>query len=173
MKILDVGCGKNKTDGAIGIDFSSNTGVDIVHDLNTFPYPFSNDVFDKVIVKNVIEHLNDIVKVMEEIHRISKNGAEVIITTPHFSSLYSWEDPTHKYHLALDSFDYFTENTKHTNFYSNKRFEVLEKKIDFGKSLLSIISRFIFLLSKHKYEKHFAFLFPANQLYFRLKVLKK
>lgn len=173
MKTLDVGCGRNKTEGAIGIDFCGNTDADVVHDLNTFPWPFSDDIFEKVIMKNVIEHLDSIINVMEEIHRISKDGAEVIITTPHFSSLYSWQDPSHKHHLSLDSFDFFTKDTRHNNFYTDKRFEILEKKIDFGKSLISIIPKFIFYLSKHKYEKHFAFLFPANQLYFGLRVIKK
>lgn len=173
MEILDIGCGRNKKEGAIGIDFCSNTNADIIHNLNIFPWPLSDNIFEKVIMNNVIEHLDDIVKVMEEIHRVSKNGAEVIITTPHFSSLYSWQDPTHKHHLALDSFDFFTKDTRHSNFYTDKTFEILEKRIDFGKSLLSIIPKFIFCLSKHKYEKHFAFLFPANQLYFRLRVIKK
>ena len=172
MKTLDIGCGKNKTRDSIGIDFCDNADADAKHDLNIFPYPFKDNEFDKIIMKNVIEHLDNVVHVMEEVHRIGKSGAEVIITTPHFSCLYSWQDPTHKHHLALDSFDYFTVNTKHSNFYTNKRFEILEKRIDFGKSLLSVIPRFIFWLSKHKYEKHFVFLFPANSLYFKLRVVK-
>lgn len=109
---------------------------------------------------------------MEEIHRVGKKGAIVEIRTPHFSSLYSWQDPTHRYHFALDSFDYFTEETRHTRFYTDKRFLILEKRIEFGKSLISLIPKLIAWISVHKYEKHFAFIFPANDLYFRLQVVK-
>jgi len=45
--------------------------------------------------------------------------------------------------------------------------------IDFGKSFpFSGIARCLFGLSPHKYEKHFAFIFPANSLWFHLRVKK-
>lgn len=172
MKILDVGCGKNKTEGAIGIDFCKIEGVDIIHDLNVFPYPFDDNTFDRVIMKHIIEHLDNIVRVMEEIHRICKPGAEVLIKTPHFSCRDSWRDPTHKYHLALDSFDYFTENTSLTNYYTKARFEILKKELTFSISLFSIIPRILYKISKNTYEKHFAFMFPANNMIFLLRVVK-
>ena len=39
MKILDLGCGKRKRKGTVGIDISKDTDADIIHDLNKFPYP--------------------------------------------------------------------------------------------------------------------------------------
>ena len=50
-KILDLGCGANKYPGSIGIDRLKLPGVDIVHDLNVFPYPFKNNSFEKVFVQ--------------------------------------------------------------------------------------------------------------------------
>ena len=45
--------------------------------------------------------------------------------------------------------------------------------IDFGKSFpFSAIARGLFALSPHKYEKHFCFMFPANSLWFHLRVKK-
>ena len=32
--ILDVGCGRKKQPGAIGIDFNANTDADVIHNLN-------------------------------------------------------------------------------------------------------------------------------------------
>lgn len=148
------------------------TAADIVCDLERPPYPLRSDSFDRIVLNNVIEHLNDIVSVMQELHRIARDGAEIIIRTPHFSSLYSWQDPTHKHHLAYDSFDYFSVNAGHIGYYANVKFELLEKRIIFGKSVLSVIPRLLWRLSKHKYEKHFAFVFPANDLLFRLRVIK-
>ena len=144
----------------------------MICDLNRPPYPLRDDSFDLLVLNNVIEHLPDVVAVMAELHRIAKPDGEVRIKTPHFSSLYSWQDPTHRHHLAYDSFDYFTEDTTHSNFYSDHRFEIVEKQILFGKSLISVIPRLLWRLSKHKYEKHFAFMFPANDLVFRLRVVK-
>ena len=34
MKILDLGCGRNKLQGAFGVDFVELPGVDFVWDLN-------------------------------------------------------------------------------------------------------------------------------------------
>ena len=172
-RVLDIGCGRNKYQGAVGIDFATCADLDISYDLNVFPYPLEESSFDVILLRNLIEHIQNIVGLMEEIHRVGVNAADVIISTPHFSSLYSYQDPTHVRHMAYDSMDYFTEDTAHANFYTDKRFRMMEKEIDFGKSFpFSYIAKGLFALSKHKYEKHFAFVFPANQLHFHLKVLK-
>lgn len=172
-RVLDIGCGNNKFSGATGIDFSDVEELDIVHNLEEFPYPIEDNVFEVVLLRNVIEHINNIVGLMEEIHRVSERGADVLISTPHFSSLYSYQDPTHVRHMAYDSMDYFTDKTKHANFYTNKRFQMKCKMIDFGRSIpFSYISKQIFKLSSHKYEKHFSFIFPANQLHYHMKVVK-
>lgn len=172
-RVLDVGCGQNKFEGSTGIDFALSADHDLSHDLNVFPYPIENDAYEVILLRNVIEHIQNIVGLMEEIHRVGKNGADVLISTPHFSSIYSYQDPTHIRHMAYDSMDYFTEDTKHSNFYSKCRFSMESKEIDFGKSLpWSYIAKGLFKLSNHKYEKHFAFMFPANQLNYHLKVIK-
>lgn len=173
-RVLDVGCGRNKFKGADGIDYAVNSVADIMHNLNVFPYPIPDDTYDVILCRNVIEHVPDVVSLMEEIHRVGKNGADVVITTPHFSSLYSYQDPTHIRHLAFDSMEYFTEDTKHSSFYSDKRFRMVGRNIDFGKSFpFSHIARGLFALSHHKYEKHFAFIFPANSISFHLQVVKQ
>ena len=43
MKILDLGCGSVKVEGAVGLDNVGIPGVDIVHDLLDFPYPIENE----------------------------------------------------------------------------------------------------------------------------------
>ena len=37
MKILDLGCGEKKVNGAIGLDNLQLPGVDVVHELLNFP----------------------------------------------------------------------------------------------------------------------------------------
>src|SRR6266849_307289 len=48
-KILDVGCGWNKTPGAIGIDANPKTHADVIHDLGSIPYPFPDNAFDEIV----------------------------------------------------------------------------------------------------------------------------
>jgi Methyltransferase domain len=129
MPVLDIGCGRNKAPGAIGIDKIGLPGVDIVYDLNSFPYPFGDSSFDEIYATHVIEHLDSIVGTMEEIHRLAKPNAKVVIVTPHYSDCNSWNDPTHKWHLSTYSFRYFREDYE-SSYYSKARFETERIHID-------------------------------------------
>jgi predicted SAM-dependent methyltransferase len=53
--ILDLGCGKKKRSGTIGVDYSDRHDADLVHDLNVFPYPFEDDSVDYVYMDNVLD----------------------------------------------------------------------------------------------------------------------
>ena len=53
MKILDLGCGDNKVEGAIGLDNIALSEVDIVHDLLHFPYPIKANSFDTIYLRHV------------------------------------------------------------------------------------------------------------------------
>lgn len=83
MKI-DLGCGQKKREGYIGVDILNVPGVDVIHDLNVFPYPFRDNIAEEIWMDNVLEHLNDPVKVMEEVYRISCNNARIVISVPYF-----------------------------------------------------------------------------------------
>jgi ubiquinone/menaquinone biosynthesis C-methylase UbiE len=132
MQILDIGCGRNKILGAIGIDRIALPGVDVVHDLNSFPYPFEDNSFDEIYATHVIEHLDSIVRAMEEIYRLAKADAKVVIVTPHYSDYQSWNDPTHKWHLSSYSFRYFREDYE-SSYYSNARFETEKIHVDMAR----------------------------------------
>ena len=172
-KAVDLGCGRNKIADAVGVDFAGNVDADVRHDLDAYPYPFADNTFEVIVLRNVVEHVVNVVGLMEEVHRIGRAEADVLITTPHFSSLYSYQDPTHRRHLALESMDYFTEDTTHSNFYSAARFKLVGRGLDFGRSFpFSTVARALAWISRHKYEKHFAFIFPANSIWFHLQVVK-
>src|SRR5512145_3030170 len=111
MRILDLACGLAKTDGAIGMDKLALPGVDIVHDMDVFPYPFEDNTFDRVVSYNGLEHVERPLDVLAEIHRICKDGAGILITTPHFSSVDSYTDPTHKHAFSCKSLDYLVPAT--------------------------------------------------------------
>ena len=105
--VIDLGCGNKKRPGTIGVDFNSRTNPDVVHDLNEFPYPFATNSIDKVIIDNTLEHLQDVISVMEEIHRIVKPAGIVIVKTPYFRSVWASIDPTHLHFFTTQSFAYY------------------------------------------------------------------
>lgn len=87
---IDLGCGPNKVENCFGVDSYQFEEVDLVCDLNKFPWPIEDDSFEVVYARQIIEHVDDAVGFLKEIHRIAKNDAEVHIETPHFSAASSW-----------------------------------------------------------------------------------
>ena len=86
IKMLDLGCGRRKVRGCIGIDILPDSDADVIHDLNEVPYPFEDNLFDVIYANDCLEHLDDVIKVMEELYRIAKPKAKIFISVPHFSS---------------------------------------------------------------------------------------
>ena len=94
---LDVGCGGNKTPGSVGMDVRALPGVDAVHDLQTFPWPFADETFDEIIMSHVMEHVEPkyVIHVMNEMWRVMKVGGVLMMAMPYPGSHGHWQDPTH------------------------------------------------------------------------------
>lgn len=122
MKILDVGCGVHKHPGALGIDRNRASHADVLCDLDHVPYPFRDNSFDRLLAIHVIEHLHDVIRAMEEFHRLVRAGGRVRIETPHYTDFSSFCDPTHRSHLTSFSFRYFGEDHGGFGFYSTAKF---------------------------------------------------
>src|SRR5260221_1748150 len=82
---LNLGCGWHPKPGYINVDYTDVYPADVVHDLDKFPWPFSDNQFELVEMDHVLEHLNDIRGVVAELERIMAPGGLVIIRVPHFS----------------------------------------------------------------------------------------
>ena len=109
-RTLNLGSGPRRIEGAVNLDVTSDTGPDVVHDLDEYPWPFDDDQFDTVVASDVIEHLDDIAAAMGELHRICARGAIVHINVPHFSSDGAYTDPTHRHYFGAFTFDYFSDS---------------------------------------------------------------
>jgi len=129
MRILDVGCGINKLAGAIGIDRNPASRADVICDLDRIPYPFRDSSFDKLQAIHVIEHVSDVIRTMEEFHRLVGAGGEVFIVTPHYTDFSSFCDPTHRWHLNSFSLRYFGENHGGFGYYTGARFEEVSVRV--------------------------------------------
>jgi len=176
MKSLDLGCGKRKMPGAVGIDISPDSDADIVHDLNKFPYGFADGEFEFVQADNVLEHLDDVLKVLEELHRITKDGAEIKIIAPFFRSHYAFIDPTHRHFFTVRSFDYFDPDKDFSRLYKYSRCRFRVKKVVFDEAMThSLPGRLLRWFANKRpvfYEARLSMLFPLNTLTYYLETCK-
>ena len=163
---LNLGCGRAVKKGYVNLDFVKLPGVDVVHDLDSFPYPFKANTFDEIYVDNVLEHLNDIVAVMAELHRISKKGAVIKIIVPYFHYHGAYQDPTHKHFFTLDTFDYFVKGSNY-DYYTHTRFEILKKEL-----IPTALGKLVPFKKKCLNMLAMVFGELAKSIYFELRVVK-
>lgn len=125
---INLGSGKKYLDGYINCDVVKNIKADKYFDLNKFPYPFNSNFADEVLMDNVLEHVDDVAKVVEEIYRILKPNGLFRIYVPYFKSDGAYQDPTHKHFFTERTMDYFAENFDY-NYYTNIRFKKLKSEL--------------------------------------------
>jgi len=85
--LLGIGCGTNKKQGYIGIDRVKLPGVDVVCDIED-RLPFKDNTVDGIRVIQVLEHVRDLIFVLEEFWRVCK---EFIRPTKKKFWAYIWE----------------------------------------------------------------------------------
>lgn len=179
MRVLNFGCGLVKTEfpeiseatDVVGIDISPNSNADVLHDLNKSPYPLESDSFDLIIMQDILEHLDDVPQVMREIYRVARDGALVRIRTPHYSSYYAYNDPTHRQFFGafvLDGFDVSKSNA----LYGDPLFHFVKREILFPRiwrvtGVAALANRFPL-----RWEQLFAFVFRAENILFELRADK-
>jgi SAM-dependent methyltransferase len=168
---LNLGCGNKHLPDAVNLDVTADTSPDVVHNLNVRPWPFPDDSFTEVLAYDVIEHLDDIIGTMEEIHRVCRDGAVVKITVPHYSCANAFTDPTHRHYFGEQSFHYVT-GEHNFSFYTRCRFRRRNTQIIFYQTLLNKIVRRLANRSPQAYERRWAWMFPAWFLYFELETIK-
>lgn len=176
LRVLELGCGFNKTPGAFGVDVIPGSQADLIHDLNLFPYPFDDSTWDRIICLDVLEHVEDVVRTIEEIWRIAKPDAVVEISGPFMSSVHYHTDPTHRRAFTSRSFDYFCPGRPlHRYGYSKAAFELLDCVYDKGdperRGIAGAITRWA-NRNKDRYELRYAYIYPMLQINFTLRAIK-
>lgn len=128
---VDLGCGQIKMDSkffsdnmqvtptkVIGVDIAKCPGVDIVHDLTKFPYPFKDETVDVIYSSHFVEHLDgtERIKFFNECHRILKPGGKMRLIHPYYKSVRAIQDPTHKWPpIAENSYFYWDKKWREMN----------------------------------------------------------
>jgi SAM-dependent methyltransferase len=107
---LDIGCGPNKFPNAIGVDKRLIQGVDVVCDIER-ELPFKTSSVDLIWMRHVIEHVGNLIGLMEEVYRVCRHRAAIEIVVPYYTSRGAFRDPTHVRYIAEDTFQYFEPPT--------------------------------------------------------------
>lgn len=118
---IDLGCGQNcridEKGKWTGVDIAQVEGVDIVHDLTSFPYPFENNSVDEIFSSHFIEHITgrQMMCFMDEIYRILKPNATATFIAPYYTSMRAIQDPTHVQFISEANFLYYNKQWRDTN----------------------------------------------------------
>ena len=105
---LDLGCGKNKKDGFIGVDSRDFEGVDQIVDL-TGPWPWEDGSVDEVHCSHFVEHLTAPQRIhfVNELYRVLKPEGKAQVITPHWASTRAYGDLTHQWPPVCEMWFYY------------------------------------------------------------------
>ena len=150
---LNIACGQLCEDGWTGIDIVKCKAappirdendkiirkfkdVDIVHDLNKYPWPIKSNSVDEAYISHYVEHIpmgymqpNGEVTIIpkslkakelffcfyDELCRILKKGAKCTVIGPYYSSIRCWQDPTHRRTIGDTTFLYLNKKWREDN----------------------------------------------------------
>ena len=126
---LNLGAWYDQKVGWVNHDISELPGIDVIHDLNIVPWPWISGTVNEIKALDLLEHLDDFIKSMEEIYRITSPGALIQIRVPYMGSWSFFSDPTHKRSFHETTFMHFDPSSKYCidrNYYTNARFSIEE-----------------------------------------------
>jgi SAM-dependent methyltransferase len=139
--VIELGCGKSKRAGAIGIDYADLPGVDVIADIEEGLGFLPDESVDKLYAFSVFEHVRNFEFVMKEIVRVLKKTGRAHVFVPHFSNPYYYSDPTHVRFFGLYSFYYFVNldnqiRRKVPDYYFETKINIHSKKLIFDSPFL-------------------------------------
>ena len=107
--LVDIGCGRNKKKGYIGIDSSEWSDADHIIDIGRDELPFEDESISIIYSAHTFEHLNneELILAMNECWRVLDWGGQVFLHVPQMNSTVAWQDPTHSRYFVKDSIKFF------------------------------------------------------------------
>lgn len=104
---VELGCGRTKNEGYIGIDRFPLPGVDIVADLDK-GIPLEENSVDVMLSCNSLEHFSDLAHIISEIYRVCKHEAIVLVLAPYYNTITNLANIYHKQVFNDDTFRFFS-----------------------------------------------------------------
>jgi len=105
---LDLGCGKHKKEGFLGVDRKPFEGVDVITDLMQ-RWPWEDNSVDEINMQHVLEHFTgeERVHIMNEMYRVLVKGGKATVSTPHWCSSRAYGDFTHQWPPVGEMFYFY------------------------------------------------------------------
>jgi len=124
--LLDIGCGESKQPGFVGMDRRGLPGVDIIWDLEKFPYPLKDESCLTIIGSHICEHINPQLTIdfFNELWRILKVDGQLALSMPYGGSAPYWQDPSHCNGFIESTFQYFDPAYELYTIYKPKPWEI-------------------------------------------------
>lgn len=134
---LDIGCGEKKQKGWVGIDARPCEGVDIVHDLQVFPWPLPDSVALRALCSHLWEHIEPKYRIrfMDEIWRVMKPEGQLLLSAPYWTSFGAFQDPTHYPCPNEATFTYFDSSQPLYEIYKPKPWKIIVNNYQYNGNL--------------------------------------
>jgi len=173
--IVELGCGRKKKQGRIGVDKVDLPGVDVVTDMEKGLGFLPDNSVDEIHCRSMLEHIDNFEGLMRDIVRVLKADGRAYVFVPHFSNPYYYSDYTHKRFFGLYTFYYFVAEEKQLkrkvpDFYTDIRIEIISQRLVFRSPFR--LSRMLkkpigFIINLHRamqefYEQHLCYVFPCH-----------
>ena len=142
-EVLDIGCGQSPYRHLLNPSVTKYFGIDIV-DASKFDYnnsditpfdgetiPFEAEMFDGIICTEVLEHVQNYQKLVDEMYRVMKKGGRGIVTIP-------WSA---RYHYIPYDFFRYTPSALKTIFSKFSEVKIHPR----GTDIVTIVSKIIVL----------------------------
>lgn len=105
--IVDIGCGDHKQiPSSLGVDYFRSRAADMRANIEC-GLPFRDQSVDQVYAVQVLEHVRDLIGLMNEIHRVLKPDGVLHVMVPYWKSVNAVADPTHVRFFNPQTFKFF------------------------------------------------------------------
>ena len=112
---LNIGVGGSPHNGFVGVDKYPGANVDVLFNLDSLSekgvkMPWATSSVKEIICEHTLEHVSNVVDVMNEFHRILKKhpAGKLTVTVPSARSWCAFASPSHKSYFTQETFrNYF------------------------------------------------------------------
>jgi ubiquinone/menaquinone biosynthesis C-methylase UbiE len=168
-KCLSLGCGESRQAGWTNLDqYPLKEEGYVRHDLESYPWPFSDASFDVIYASHVLEHMSDPIRFLNECHRITKIGGYLIVRVPHAARSSNNCELTHKRLYSIYTLYNIAESRITDSYSSIKRWSrIVSARFGFYMNKYYPYQYFLEWASNKRpsvYEHVFANIFPPYEV---------
>ncbi|MDG6220673.1 MAG: methyltransferase domain-containing protein, partial [Candidatus Thermoplasmatota archaeon] len=150
----------------LGLDILQSENVDIVCDIEKNGIPLDKETVEEIFSFHFLEHVNDVMAVMREFHRVLEIGGKAEIVVPHFSNIGAYHF-LHKTYWNVRGFDMFEKGHPHNRYCSDINMKIEVRNIEFSEKRKYKPTLFEKIFRNHRgtlYEKYFSGIIRAYQI---------